>query len=226
MKITVTSDLHGDFPETPGGDLLIIAGDMTTNDSVKQWKLFYDWLAAQNYRQKVYIGGNHDNFLAQSISSEEERAILDVKPTNTEYLRDSGMEFEGLKIWGSPWTADFPEINPHCTAFTIPWQDQDALNAKWAMIPDDIEILITHGPPFEILDSNFEGVCLGSMGLRERIAYLPRLKLHVFGHIHESYGKYWSGITYFGEYVSPIFINASHMNAQYEGVNPPITIDL
>lgn len=219
MKITAISDLHGYFPETPGGDLLIIAGDMTGNDKVPEWKKFFDWLRVQDYRQKVYIGGNHDNFLKQCCSSQEEREILDVKPTNIEYLRDSGMEFEGLKIWGSPWTATFPGMNPDCKAFTFEMYDQDLFNEKWDMIPEDTDILITHSPAFDMLDRNYDGALCGSKGLSDRILQLKYLKLHVCGHIHESYGQ-------FIDAGGVIFINGSHVNKDYQPVYAPITIEL
>jgi hypothetical protein len=35
--IDCISDLHGNEPKLPGGDILIIAGDMTARDAVVDW---------------------------------------------------------------------------------------------------------------------------------------------------------------------------------------------
>ncbi len=75
MKITCLSDLHGNLPVLSGGELLIIAGDIAASDRVEEYYRFYDWLKDQDYKQKLYIGGNHDNFLAHCISSQEEEEM-------------------------------------------------------------------------------------------------------------------------------------------------------
>lgn len=205
MKITCTSDLHGAQPNLPGGDLLIIAGDLTSNDSEVAWVDFLDWLEVQQYRKIVLIAGNHDNSL--------QGAFPFSWPANAEYLCDSGTEFEGLKIWGSPWSLWFDGINPHCTAFTGTEED---LDKKFKMIPEDTDILITHGPPYGILDKARNIRHVGSKALAVRT--MAHLKLFIFGHIHEGYGEHWLGDTH--------LINASHMNAEYDPVNPPITFEI
>lgn len=63
MDITAISDLHGHYPELPGGDLLIVAGDLTSRDTQEQHLQFLSWIGKQDYKKKIWIAGNHDNYL-------------------------------------------------------------------------------------------------------------------------------------------------------------------
>ena len=216
MIIDCISDLHGHFPELDGGDILIVAGDLTASDKAYQFIEFFLWLDKQNYRKKIIIAGNHDNVL-QIVPP-----ITESLPDNISYLCDSGTEFETLKIWGSPWTKSFIGMNENCKAFTV--FDDTLLAAKWDLIPHDTNILITHSPPYGFLDrvqdwaseSFFE---VGSASLLKwQIRHAHMLKLHVFGHIHEGYGIMGRE--------APYLVNASHMNVDYQPVNPPIRIIL
>jgi Icc-related predicted phosphoesterase len=228
MIIDCISDLHGHYPELEGGDLLIIAGDMTAHDKIPEWFIFFDWLEKQKYRKKIYIGGNHDNFLVHCIAFNDpkhkwlsdliEEETGNPKGANIEYLKDTGTEFEGLKIWGSPWTAWFAGINSKCEAFVL--NGESFLKKKWDLIPKDVDILITHSPPFGHLDRVYNGqigkwMHCGSMTLAQ-IDCDP--KLWVFGHIHEGYGQ--------KEEEECKYVNASIMNEYYEPVNKPIRIIL
>lgn len=224
MRITCTADLHGNFPELSGGDLLIIAGDITGNDSVKAWIAFFDWLRAQKYRKKIYIGGNHDNFLTQCCTNEEARSLPVPIEDGFEYLCDNGTEFEGLKIWGSPWTKTFPNMNPRCKAFTVDTEKE--LFEKWSLIPEDTDILITHSPPYGMFDEvkcSYTGHYkhVGSTSLISKWADLEA-KIHIFGHIHEDYGV----ISDHDGHRLVYYINASHVNELYEPVNKPIDIEI
>lgn len=217
--IDCISDLHGEYPQLDGGDLLIIAGDLTTNDKIPAWKTFLDWLENQDYKRKIYIGGNHDNFLTQCCPCREGKI---------EFLCDSGTEFDGLKIWGSPWTAHFPEMNKNCMAF-VKWTDEE-LDEKWRLFPDEdeIDILITHSPPYGIFDEIDEVTKWGTkqlnVGSKSLLLQMLNIKpkLHVFGHIHQGYGHQtvvWGG-------KATQFVNASIMNREYEAVNKPIRVIL
>lgn len=214
MIIDCISDLHGYQPKLRGGDLLIIAGDMTARDKVSEWNSFYEWLYSLNYRQIVYIAGNHDGFLEQVISSEDGRELLKEEykePSHIEYLRDNFFMFEGIKIYGMPWTPMF--CNWHFM------KDRDGMREKVSKIPEDVDILITHGPSYGILDAcpDFYGSDeikhAGCYELTKRLKDLKQLKLHVFGHIHEDYGVQP------GKYLS---VNASIMDGNYRPINKPI----
>src|ERR1700679_3842906 len=129
------------------------------------------------------------------------------------YLCDSGIEFEGLKIWGSPWTRKFPQINPKCKAFTC--INDEHLKEKWDLIPLDTDIIITHCPPAGILDENCKRESFGSYTLLHEIKRIMP-KLHVFGHIHEQGGKQQDHIDRHRR--KTIFVNSSIMNENYKSV--------
>lgn len=175
MIIDCISDLHGFYPKLEGGDLLIIAGDLTARDTQQQHFEFLSWLLSQNYKKKIWISGNHDNYLINTT-------YIPIKDTGLEYLCDSGNEFEGLNIWGSPWTKRFKGMNPNCMAFTVDTDEE--LAEKWLTLPKDIDILITHSPPYDLLDKNREGKCCGSKSLLKQILNI-RPKICIWGHIHE-----------------------------------------
>src|ERR1017187_2785954 len=226
MKIDCMSDLHGELPILEGGDLLIIAGDCTSNDTIPAWNNFFNWVDKQNYRKKIMIAGNHDNFckswaVTGNFNDNEYEVMYPDEKRTIEYLCDSGTEFEGLKIHGSPWSLTFPGINPHCTAFTGTEED---LKAKFELIPDDIDILITHTPPKGVLDWNVHGKQCGSESLFKITRNLKNLKLFVFGHIHEAYSmintnQILEGFPKILASSLPIIVNASIMNEDYEPVN-------
>jgi Icc-related predicted phosphoesterase len=212
MIIDCISDLHGYYPHLDGGDLLIVAGDLTLTDTIPEYKEFYDWFKAQDYRKKILIGGNHDNFLQQCIAIQ---AGFDNE--GFEYLCDTGTEFEGLTIWGSPWTLTFPRMNPKCMAFTC--YSEDHIKEKWDLIPIGTDIVVTHMPAWGILDAvGVYRVKTGSQTLLDKISYI-KPKLHVFGHIHEFGNKII-------ERDGTKHVNASHMNEIYDPVNPPVRVIL
>ena len=190
MKVTAISDLHGDMPKLKGGDLLIIAGDLTARDYYKQHVEFAEWLRAQDYRKKVLIAGNHDVLLYKTTipTLRTEMPYLDAS-----YLCDAGTEFEGYKIWGTPWTPYFNGVNPDCAAFML--RSNFQLKDKFDLIPEDTDILVSHGPCYGRLDRTLWGDDAGSPALRERVDYLrtKKLKYHIHGHIHEAYGEHEEG---------------------------------
>lgn len=177
MKVTCLSDTHNVPPVLPGGDLLIHAGDFTNMGTVKEISRFNYWLEKQDYKTKVVVPGNHDwlfetnQSLAKSLLSS---AIV---------LIDQWTLAGGLLLYGSPWQLEFCQW-----AFNLP---EDKLAEKWANIPQNTDILITHSPPKGILDDS-----LGSVSLAEKLKALS-LKVHIFGHIHEGYGTKILGKTLF-----------------------------
>lgn len=220
MIIDCVSDLHGHYPELQGGDLLIVAGDLTSHSGEREIDEFSDWIDSLDYKKIVVIGGNHDWYCETFPDT-----LFGVE--KSEYLSDSGTEFKGLCIWGSPWVKSFPGMNPKCKAFTLD-SDED-LAQKWKLIPNDIDILITHSPPYGILDSidNQENCGSYHVGSKTLITAVKKIKpsLHIFGHVHEGYGEdedAWDiGLTRKTKYV-----NASHVNECYEPINKPIRVIL
>jgi Icc-related predicted phosphoesterase len=211
MKITCTSDLHGFYPQLEHGDLLLIGGDLTAKHSQYEFEEFGNWLDYQPFDLKVVIAGNHDSFL------ENNPDFFRGLP-NVVYLCDSGTEFQGLKIWGSPWTLSFPGINPHCCAFTC--KNEEELQKKWSLIPSDTDILMTHSPPYGILDKLINGQHVGSKTLQMAIFTRLNPRLFICGHIHESYGKEPPGG------ILENAFNVSYVNERYQPINSPITITI
>src|SRR5690349_6680630 len=149
-------------------------------DQAWEYIEFGIWINRQKYTKKIIVAGNHDNI------AQKAEPFINPQTDEWEYLCDSGTEFQGLKIWGSPWTKTFPGMNPHCKAFTC--DTEEDLSEKWALIPDDIDILITHSPVFGVLDGiEIEDGSLfhvGSKSLRMIMGHV-KPKLWVCGHIHE-----------------------------------------
>jgi hypothetical protein len=223
MIIDCISDLNGHYPFLPGGDLLIVAGDLTKSDEISEYFPFLKWLKNQNYAKKVFISGNQDRRLNTPWPRPMKgpfREKENKKFYYFDYLLDSGTIFQDLRIWGSPWTKRCEGMNRHCMDFTV--ETDEELAEKWALIPQDIDILITHSPPAGVLDEVEKNGRIENAGSESLIKPLCKsgCRLHVFGHIHESYGKFINpinGITY---------VNASHVNKKYEPVNKPIRIIL
>jgi len=130
--------------------------------------------------------------------------------TNCIFLEDENVEVMGLKIYGSPWQPDFSQ-----SAFCL--QRGDQLRNKWANIPEDVQVLVTHAPPHGVGDlCNGWGGRAGCEDLLKRVTKFVQPKLHIFGHIHEGYGVYTNGKT--------TFVNAATVGPGYIPVNPPIVI--
>ena len=178
MRIVCISDTHNGKPKVPDGDILIHAGDLTMNGTFMEIVKVGDWLRELPHKHKVVIAGNHDFLFEKDINLAKNA----LGPGLT-YLQDSDSEIEGLKFYGSPWTPRFFDW-----AFNV---DRGQLYRKWNLIPEGLDVLITHGPPAGILDKNapaWGGIHVGCTELYDAVK-LVRPKLHVFGHIHESNGR-------------------------------------
>ena len=214
MIIDCVSDLHGHCHKLEGGDLLIIAGDFVARENLKSYFDFFDWVQSQDYLKKVLVAGNHDSMFQDEEYKGPAGAVKDV----FEYLCDSGCEFEGIKIWGSPWTKSFWQQNPRCKGFSL--DSEEELAEKWGLIPNDTDILVTHSPPHGILDASLwdKEEFFGCRKLREEVLCRVKPKLHVFGHVHE-----WGGRSV--DINTTKFVNASLVNELYEPVHGTIRIN-
>lgn len=227
MIIDCVADCHGFYPTLEGGDLLIVAGDLTARDTIDEYLKFNSWLNKQQYQRKIVIAGNHDNLCQKGLPLDsgygQIPGAVPILADKAIYLCDSGAEFEGFKIWGSPWTKTFPGMNPKCKAFTCDTEEE--LAEKWMLIPRDTNILITHSPSFGNYDwvKNPDGTIGPSVGSpllwMWMLSMVPHLKLHITGHIHEAYGHsvHANGIH---------LVNCSHVNEYYKPVNKPIRVIL
>jgi len=188
-------------------DVLLIAGDVCSSGEIWQFENFIKWLKreSEKFRKAYIIAGNHDWCFMKTKT-----LALDVLKENfgdkVEYLEDSESVFEGLKFYGSPWQ---PEFNRW--AFNVPRGEK--LKSIWDNIPNDVDVLITHGPPHGIGDL-VSNVHVGCADLFERVRRLDHLFLHVFGHIHSGNGHYTSEAA-----PNVNFCNASICDEQYEPSN-------
>ncbi len=209
-RIVCLSDTHNANEQiaVPDGDILIHAGDATITGTFDEILKFDKWFANLPHKIKIFVAGNHD-WLFETNNSYA-RALLS---RNVIYLQDSFIEIEGLKIYGSPWQPRFFDW-----AFNL--NRGAELAEKWKLIPNDTDILITHGPPFGILDEVPRQFWVENTGCEELIKKVEEIrpKLHLFGHIHCGYGT--------TEKFGVKFINASNCNESYEPSNPPIVFDL
>ncbi|CAF1425344.1 unnamed protein product, partial [Rotaria sordida] len=218
-RIVCISDTHSRYGfALPAGDILIHAGDFSMSGEQSEIENFITCLKSlTQYRLKVFVAGNHDVTLDPTFYKKNwERCHHDQKQ-NCELIRrllrdpllaiNYGIIYleeqqfvdnvTGLKFYGSPYQAEYNN-----GAFNLPINSIEIKEA-WSQIPKDVDILITHGPPTNILDENIRGIHVGCAQLLARII-TNKPRLHVFGHIHEAYGRIDQGST--------IFVNASICN--------------
>ena len=221
MRITFISDTHAKHNQVtsslPGGDVLIHAGDISNKGYRTEIQDFIKWFSTiENYTHKIFIAGNHDFGCQDEVLAVQE--LLRLNP-GSEYLYDDmfligdeSADYDDMvKVWGSPWQPEF-----YNWAFNLPRQGAE-LKEVWNMIPSDVDILITHGPPYGHLDYvAYSKQNVGCELLRERID-LIKPKIHVFGHIHSSYGYKFDGTTH--------FFNAAVLDERYNFTQKPLSVE-
>jgi Icc-related predicted phosphoesterase len=216
-RLTFISDTHTKHDKLngflPGGDLLLCAGDISSRGYITELENFFKWFdGIDNYDTKVFIAGNHD--FGFQDENEKIKGLLTGYKT-IDYLQDERMDLfdeedQQLVIYGSPWQPEF-----HNWAFNLPRGEK--IKEKWDLIPNDVDILITHGPPFSKLDYvPYNNINVGCEELLLKVQQI-KPKIHLFGHIHEGSGYVFDGNTH--------YINAAVLNGRYEFRNKPITVD-
>ena len=176
MRIANIADLHGAIVPVPDADVLIVAGDVSHDmTDLIGFEYLIESYGRLPHRFKIMVAGNHDVILARL-----RREALDILCDNDFiYLEDDEVIINGVRIYGAPWTPVFGSY-----PFMLSAQK---LKNKWAMIPDGIDILVTHGAPYGILDRNKDGFHIGDCDLGKRVRKIQPA-LHIFGHCHEGYG--------------------------------------
>jgi hypothetical protein len=236
MKIVCISDTHNKHKQidTGSGDILIHAGDATGRGQSGEILPFLKWFSEQKFDHKILVAGNHDFGFEKEPARYEEQC----KQLGIIYLNDSGATImngtKAIKIWGSPVQPEFFNwaFNRSVVEHIKKPGDWDPyhmyapknnpfIKPHWDMIPDDTDILITHGPPKGILDEcpdlNLRHLKI-NVGCPHLLEAVKRVnpKYHIFGHIHDQHGILVSGKT--------TFINASQLNDQYLVAYKPINI--
>lgn len=202
MRILAISDTHGLHEElkVPEDiDVIICAGDISNEKNPginsNECALFLNWYESLKIKYKLLIAGNHDTSIwKRLINPRDFKSII--------YLEHEGINFEGLNIFGSPYTPTFGDN----WAYNV---DRSKLDKYWKHIKEDTDILITHGPPKGILDlSHDRSNTLEYCGDKSLLNHIFRVKprFHIFGHLHNSEGNFNQGIRVIDGIT---FINAS-----------------
>jgi Icc-related predicted phosphoesterase len=212
-RIIAISDTHNQLGKMtlPPGDILIIAGDISNRGKIVEIAQFNEDLGKikHHYKHIVAISGNHD-FLAEEQPTLFRSIITNV----SHYLENSATEIDGIKFYGSP-------VQPTFFNWSFNVDRGAPIKAYWDLIPNDTDILITHGPPHMILDrttgEHGPAENVGCADLMNAILERPSIKIHAFGHIHSGRG--------IKEFHNKLFINASSCDEKYRPINPPIVFD-
>ena len=178
-RLVCLSDTHGLHrqADVPDGDFLLHAGDfMRSGLDPEEIEDFDDWLAGLPHSHKLVIAGNHD-LLFERDPREARRRLR-----HAVYLENAAADVAGLRFWGSPVTPVIPEM-----AFSA-GRLRDR-RAYWSKLPEKVDVLLTHGPPFGTLDQ--QHILGDHLGCREltRAVLRAQPRLHVFGHVHGGWGQ-------------------------------------
>lgn len=219
MKIIHLSDTHGlhehfvgiwlkEMIEEHQPDVLVHSGDfMRYAMKYDDLKNFFEWFKQFDVQYKVIVPGNHDMWCEKLENNDYLRS--EMVPKGFHFLINEEVVIEGVKFWGSPYTPEF-----YNWGFQLYQNDGKKL---WATIPDDVEVLITHGPAYGVLDVPGEPHhtkgSVGCLYLANRIQELKNLKAHLFGHIHGAYGKQ--------DVNGCMRFNSSILNEEYKVFNKP-----
>jgi len=235
MKLVLISDTHNRHKHLtskgtnyflPVGDLLIHAGDFSGVGAKSEVESFLEWcvkFAGEYTYGIVFIAGNHDrsfdpkfNLYGDSVEGEKpiwlQKELLDL-PANVKYLENSAVSINDIKIWGSPVTPWF-----HGDRWAFNKHRGPEIQEVWDQIPQETDIVITHGPVSYKLDyipRSQEYV--GCTELRKTIQKLKPL-IHVSGHIHEGYGYEYDVDTH--------YFNASTCDETYYPRNKPWEVEV
>lgn len=178
MKIMALADQHGELPQLPEEEfLLLLIGDITggnwsgsrdgSEDKWNSWlhREFRDWVGN---RKVIATAGNHDTIFQKYPF-----------PDFIHFLKDDFIIVNDTVIYGTPWIKYFDGL-----AFNA---DEKKLDQIYSQIPNKVDILMTHGPPFGFLDV-VERMHVGSKMLLKHIERVNP-KIVICGHIHQEYGR-------------------------------------
>jgi len=228
FKIAAFSDTHNQhklvkLPDPDYIDILVFAGDATSRGSLEETIKFVKWFGSLPHKHKILVPGNHD-WLFEKDPGLTKKICDDAGVT---LLNDSGVTIEGIKFWGSPVTPWFMDW-----AFNRARNENESIlrrvpliSEHWDKIPNDTEVLITHGPAYEKLDElkmpNGEPYPLPRhAGCKDLKNAIERVKpdIHICGHIHSGHGEiHKNGTSYY---------NVAILDDMYCAVNQPKIIEM
>ncbi|ORX76915.1 Metallo-dependent phosphatase [Anaeromyces robustus] len=219
VKICCISDTHEKhdnicIPDDIDIDILIYAGDFTNwhSSNKKSVHLFLDWFKKQNAKYKFLVCGNHDIYFYFLRKSKKEALKEEMKKNNILYLENNFGNFSdlNLNIYGFPYTLK-RNIFYMADAFEIKKSKMNKIcNQVFDKNNNNIDILITHSPPYNILDKTYKNKNIGSLTLLEDLILRVKPKIHIFGHNHDEPG--YKIFEYNEEEI--LFINASKVHGK------------
>jgi len=205
MKIVCISDTHNKHAaiKIPPGDLIIHAGDFTEAGTRAETLNFLNWFSSLPHTHKILVAGNHDFFLEKNTNS-----LNEIIPANIHYLQDSGVCINNINFWGAPFTRGNG-------SWAFNKKTGEEIREHWDLIPGNTNFLITHSPPFRILDELDNKKHIGCDKLRLRVKEINPA-YHIFGHNHNDYGIERTAGT--------VFVNSSSLDDTYRVINSPLVI--
>lgn len=217
MRLVVISDTHGFENQLtiPECDFLLHCGDFSRSGWHKPVRKFMKWFSSQPATHKIYVAGNHDKSFETEPAFKQE-ILLNFPDLN--YLENTSIELESIKFWGTPYSVQFFDW-----AFMYDRGGNKA-NKIWNSMPRDTDIVLSHGPPLNILDwspviHQYYPQNAGCPIMRHRIEETAP-KLVCIGHIHESRGIDTSTL-------DPTWvINASIWDHHINKIHKPVVIDI
>ena len=201
--ISDTHTYHGLLEVPDNLDMVIFSGDCSNpmNHIINEPEVLnvLTWFATVEAKHKIMIAGNHDSSIESKLVSKkiiESYGII--------YLENDDITIEGLKIWGSP-------ITPTFGTWSF-MKSRSKIHRIWDTIPDDTDIVVTHGPPKGILDLTYDFSnniyrCGCNSLLKRMIAIQP--KFNMFGHIHNNEDLINAGIQMLSSTESTVYSNGS-----------------
>ncbi|KAK7049839.1 hypothetical protein VNI00_005269 [Paramarasmius palmivorus] len=196
-RFVCISDTHSESYPIPRGDVLLHSGDLSSWGQADQLRETIDWIASLEGFQlcldaewcKRYSQPSKGLSIEEREYEEAKRIITDEQlMKGIHYLEHEAYEFttpEGKqwKVYGSP-------AAPQHALGAFQYRTDAEAKGVYNLIPRTTEILLTHTPPYRILDKTRKGKHAGCRVLKDKLesGKLRNLKLHVFGHIHEASG--------------------------------------
>ena len=227
VKIVAISDTHTKHKklEIPECDVLIHAGDFTWTGKYWEVNRFLMWMEKQPAKHKIVVAGNHE----MSLDKTHEKFypptanLMHVYRERITYLENSAVEIDGIKFYGTPWTPWFHDWGFNgVEGADAPFRRHEnaMLSDIYGEIPMDTNVLICHGPPYDLVDKATDDHRCGSVEMRKIIEDPNRidLRLYICGHIHEARGRDTTG----GVEVC----NVSSLARDYETIGPPVVIEV
>jgi Icc-related predicted phosphoesterase len=214
MKIVALSDTHCKYRrlKIPSCDLLLSVGDYSFHGELDVVRDFHSWLNEQEAGHIISVQGNHETGVQKNFE-QSKAAAVEVCPA-VHFIEEGLVEIEGVKIWCSAWSPFF-----HNWAYNA--RRGPEIAEHWAKIPEDVDILATHGPAFEILDEveRHPWAVIEHVGCRDLLNRINVVKpdLHFCGHIHGAHGyKRVNGVDHY---------NVAICDEEYVPNNPITVVD-